>query len=286
MDYLNLLWILLISLGINYLFFAIAFWLKTDAFTDITYSLTFSLLTIVFLAWKQNFSIYQILIFVLINLWALRLGSYLLVRILKIKVDHRFDKMRNSFIKFGLFWTLQGVTVFLVVAPGVFALTVDQNKYLASNNYIVLLLVALALFGLSYEAVADQQKFQFYNTRKSKQAFMHSGLWKISRHPNYFGEITFWFAISGIYLFGFFMNNTVTATNGWEFLWLLSPVYIMLLLNFVSGVPLLEKKSFIAHRDNPDYISYVKITPCIVPLVGKRGHGLRLKKYIKKLNKV
>ena len=127
MDYLLILWFFLISIGINYVFFACAYLLKTDAFTDITYTASFTLLSVIAFAWQQNFSVYQILIFILMNLWALRLGGYLLIRIRKIKIDHRFDKFRNSFVKFGGFWTLQGVSVFLIAIPGLFALTINKN---------------------------------------------------------------------------------------------------------------------------------------------------------------
>ena len=71
--------------------------------TDITYALSFSTLTIIFFAWKQNFHMNQILVFILVSLWAVRLRTYVFVRNIKIKVDHRFDEMRNSFLKFGGF---------------------------------------------------------------------------------------------------------------------------------------------------------------------------------------
>ena len=103
MNYLIILYICLIIFGLNYLFFFISFFLKTDTFTDFVYGISFSIIALIILAWKQNFSAYQISIFILINLWAFRLSTYLLIRIRKIKVDHRFDKMRDSFVKLGLF---------------------------------------------------------------------------------------------------------------------------------------------------------------------------------------
>ena len=280
MDYWVILWSLLISLGINYSFFVVAFIWKTDAFTDITYSLSFSLLSIIFLAWFQNTSLYQILLFVLINLWALRLGSYLLWRIMKIKVDHRFDKMRNSFWRFGLFWTLQAITVFLVALPTVFALSVSQTLVAVNNDWVWLFAI-LALASLIYEAVADISKFRFYNRRKHPTEFIQTGLWKLSRHPNYFGEICFWYFMVAIYWFGFYFNQGMTTNSAWQLLWVLSPVYLMLTVNLLSGVPLLEIKAHHRMQNDPTYQNYLTVTPCVIPLIGKRGPIWRVKRLSK-----
>lgn len=283
MNYLVILWIFLISFGINYICFGIAYALKTDAFTDLTYGLSFSLITIIMLAWFRNFSIFQIFIFILINLWALRIGSYLFYRILKIKVDKRFDGMRNSFVKFGMFWTLQALTVFLIVLPAAFALSINASQYLSAplkstfNPLYSIMFVLGAVFALGYETVADIQKYLFYQKRKSPQEFIKTGLWSVSRHPNYFGEILFWFMISGIFLYGFWINNHF-KTNWYQIFWLISPLYLLLLINFVSGVPLLERKDYRRHALNPDFINYLKVTPCVVPYIGKRGPIIRYKR--------
>ncbi|MGL5640602.1 MAG: DUF1295 domain-containing protein, partial [Mycoplasmoidaceae bacterium] len=202
MEFINILWIFLISFGINYFFFIFAWIFKSDVFTDITYALSFSALTIIFFAWKQNFHINQILVFVLMNLWALRLGTYLFMRIIKIKVDHRFDSMRNSFLKFGGFWTLQAFIVFLTSLPGIMLLNYDASLIIknSSTNFASLILL-VSLFGLIFETIGDYQKNVFYNNKtKNKEninnAFIQTGLWKISRHPNYFGESCVWYGIA------------------------------------------------------------------------------------------
>ena len=106
---MGLLQMLALSLLINGVFFVIAALLRTDVFTDITYSLTFAVLAGVLFAFAPVRGVLQFLTAGAVLLWALRLGGYLFYRILSIKVDHRFDDKRNSFVKFGSFWLLQAI---------------------------------------------------------------------------------------------------------------------------------------------------------------------------------
>ncbi|ATZ18614.1 hypothetical protein ESOMN_v1c02300 [Williamsoniiplasma somnilux] len=280
-NYLFILYLFIISLGINLLFFAIAFTFKSDVFTDITYALTFIVCATTILIWKQNVSWIQILIYACVIIWALRLGTYLLTRILKTKVDHRFDKMRDSFVKFLAFWLLQATTVFFIILPIAFMLSI-KPIYFDTNNYFTIIFILIALGGLIFEAIADYQKSNFYKT-KAVDDFMKTGLWKISRHPNYFGEMIFWWFLSLGFLFNIIVKNYGTNSNVLiHLLWLLSPLYIQLLLLFVSGVPLLEIKSYKKLEANKLYSQYIQNTSVVVPWIGKKGHITRVKKsYIK-----
>lgn len=280
-NYIFILWIFLISLGINLCFFIIAFTFKSDAFTDITYALTFILITTIVLIWKQQFSITQIISYLLVIIWATRLGSYLLIRILKIKVDHRFDKMRNSFIKFLGFWILQAITIFLIVLPTSFILFINKN-YFKDFDYYSLIFFIIALFGIIFEGIADLQKYNYYNNRKTDSKFINSGLWKISRHPNYFGEIIFWWFLSFGFLLNLLANNNSNRKILFQILWLLSPLYIMLMLIFLSGLPLLEVQNYKKLKDNKEYEKYIKKTSAIIPFIGKKGYILKVKKLKRK----
>lgn len=283
MNYWILLWTLLISIGINMFFFLIAYTIKTDVFTDITYALTFILLSIITISWKQNFSPVQIVLLIIYNLWAIRIGSYLFVRILKTKVDHRFDKMRNSFLKFGMFWILQALTVFIISIPIIFALSIKSSYFSSSFNYYTLIFIVLSIIFLIIETLADWQKYFFYKSKKNeKQQFINYGLWKDSRHPNYLGEIGFWYSLVSMFLLDYLMKNHSTLENWLQFLWLLSPLYINFLLVFVSGIPLLEIKSAKRFIENNSYQEYINKTPCLVFLIGKKGHINKVKKQIQK----
>jgi steroid 5-alpha reductase family enzyme len=234
--------------------------LKTDAFTDITYSLSFVVLTTLLFLTSNSRSPVQMLTAAAVILWGIRLGGYLFYRILHIKVDHRFDDKRDSFVKFGSFWLLQAISVWVILLPvyGILGATGERALSLAT-----LIPGAVAfLAGLALETVADAQKYAFKSRPESKGEFMARGVWRYSRHPNYFGEMLVWWGISfpGVALF-----------RGAEFLYFLGPVFITLLLLFVSGIPLLEREADRKWGERDDYREYKRRTSILVPLPRRKG---------------
>jgi steroid 5-alpha reductase family enzyme len=116
--------------------------------------------------------------------------------------------------------------------------------------------VALALFGLFYEAVGDYQLRQFISEQKklgAKGGLMTSGLWATTRHPNYFGEVTFWWGIFSIFLADVFLTQNI--------LFFLTPLLITLLILKVSGIPLLEKQ----YEGRADWEAHKAKTPAFFP---------------------
>jgi steroid 5-alpha reductase family enzyme len=249
---MNLLIAFIISLGINILMFIPAYLWKTDKLTDVSYAVTFALLAIIGLI-VGGISIPSIILVVAILTWSIRLGNYLLIRIHKMGRDKRFDEMRKSFWKFGRFWVLQGLTVWFVLIPSLLFLAKAPTE-LPWYAYARLVIWAC---GLSIEAVADIQKYRFINNSKNKGKWIDTGLWKYSRHPNYFGEIALWF---GLYLFVFSNLSNIEALIG-----IIGPLYITLLISFVSGVPLLEKRADKKWGKNPEYIEYKRNTSILLP---------------------
>jgi len=256
---MGLLTALAISLGLNGFFFVVAAVLRTDVFTDITYSLTFILLTAYLFFTKSSHSPVQLMTAAAVVLWGLRLGTYLFNRILHIKVDHRFDDKRDNPIRFGMFWLLQAVTVWVVMLP-VYGI-LSSSRMMNLPVWYILPGAVIFIVGLVIEAVADAQKYRFKMDAGSKGSFMSSGIWKYSRHPNYFGEILVWWALAwpGVFLF-----------QGLEFLFFLGPVYITLLLLLVSGIPLLEKSADEKWGNEPLYQKYKRTTSILVPLPVKK----------------
>ena len=123
--------------------------------------------------------------------------------------------------------------------------------------------VVVWAFGLLIEAFADYQKYTFINNEANKGKWIESGLWKYSQHPNYFGEITLW---TGVYLFA------LPALSGASvFIALISPLFIITLLLFVSGIPLLDKGALARWGDNPDYMTYRKRTSKLIPWFVKKS---------------
>lgn len=253
---MTLVYLLAASLIINGLFFIFAALLKTDVFTDITYSLSFTVLSVVLYAFYQPTSLVSLLVLASVLLWAFRLGGYLFVRILRIKVDHRFDDRRNSVIAFGSFWLLQAITVWIVMLP-VFGITSNDTRASQTPLASILVFGILWIVGFGIQVIADSQKFVFKSKPENKDRFMNEGIWNYSRHPNYFGEIVMWWALA---LHGIFVYQ------GFQWLYLIGPAFISLMLIFVSGIPLLAKSAEAKWGNDPAYREYRDHTSLLIPL--------------------
>ena len=188
-------------------------------------------------------------------LWGVRLATYLAVRNLGHGEDKRYVAIRA---RNEPFWWKSYFIVF--VLQGTLTLVVGLPLWLGQAGvppaFGPLHAVGLALFatGWLWETVADAQLWLFKRQPTSKGQLMTTGLWSLSRHPNYFGEIVLWWGI------GLFAAATPGAWPG-----LLGPVAIQFLLMRVSGVPLLE--AGMAQR--PGFAAYVARTPALVPRVGQ-----------------
>lgn len=248
----NLLISFIIALGINIIMFIPAYIFKTDKLTDISYSVTFVVVAIFGLI-QSSLNLPHILLLLMIFIWAIRLGTYLLLRIRKIGKDNRFDSMRESILKFGSFWLLQGFTVFVVLIPA----TYFFNSNIDELSLLSYLGILIWLVGLIIETIGDYQKTVFINNPENKGKWVNTGLWKYSRHPNYLGEILVWI---GVYLFILPSLNSGEALIG-----LISPIFITVLLLFISGVPLLEKSANKKWGNDPDYLSYKNDTGTLLP---------------------
>ncbi|MFT7183850.1 MAG: steroid 5-alpha reductase family enzyme [Oceanicoccus sp.] len=253
---MELIYALAISIGINLLMFIPAFLLKTDKLTDISYALSFVILALYALIMNGT-SLASVVLFIMILIWAIRIGSYLLIRIHKIKKDTRFNEMRKSFLKFGGFWLIQGFTVWAVLIPSILFI---QNQA-QEIGVLAIFGILIWLLGLAIETIADLQKYRFKNKTENKGKWIETGLWKYSRHPNYFGEILLWF---GVYIFTF---TSLVGLEKW--IGLIGPLYIAALIIFLSGIPLLEKKAEKRWGDNKKYQSYKDRTHVLFILPNK-----------------
>jgi steroid 5-alpha reductase family enzyme len=246
-----------IALALNGAFFAVAAARRTDVVTDLSYSLTFALLAVV-LPFTGGREPSQLIASLLVLLWAIRLGGYLFRRILRMKVDHRFDAMRDKPLRFARFWLLQAVAVAVIMLPVSYLL--DRSGAPGFGAWAAAG-VAVWLAGLLIEAVADAQKSAFRSKDEHRGRFIASGLWRYSRHPNYFGEILVWW---GLFLYA------VPFLDGAAFAVVVGPVFITLLLLFVSGIPLLERSANEKYGDDPAYRDYKRRTSILVPLPPRR----------------
>ena len=235
-----------------------AFIFKTEKFYDLTGSLTY-ISAILFALYSTNSSqsidLGSLIIGAAIIMWAVRLGSFLFMRIQKDKKDGRFDSIKTSFSQFFMTWTLQGMWVFICSSA---ALVAIANPTGVVINSVFILGLALFILGFVVEVIADNQKTAFRSIPDNKDQFINEGLWARSRHPNYFGEITLW---TGITVMG------ISTFEGMNYLAIFSPIFSYLLLVYVSGVRMLEYRGHKKWGHLDAYKSYKENTPKLIPKI-------------------
>jgi steroid 5-alpha reductase family enzyme len=238
---------------IQWLAFIPAYLLQSEKFFDLTGSLTYISVTILAVLLGPEVDGRSLLLLVLVVVWAARLGTFLFRRIHKAGKDARFDEIKPSFIRFLNTWTLQGLWVTFTLAAALAAITTTTRKEMGGFALIGLL---VWVFGFAIEVVADAQKSRFRAQPENKGKFINTGLWSRSRHPNYFGEIVLWTGVAIIAL---------PTLRGWQWVTLISPVFVTLLLTRVSGVPMLEKRADEKWGGQEDYETYKERTPVLIP---------------------
>ncbi|KAL6049492.1 Steroid 5-alpha reductase family enzyme [Balamuthia mandrillaris] len=258
----------LLDLAIQWTVGGLSILLQTEKLYDLTGSSTFLVLVLFTLCFttasSSSFTTRQLLLSSLVVLWALRLGSFLFVRVLQEGKDRRFDRAKTQPLLFLLFWTIQAVWVLLTALPvyvvNIAAAAAEGAKEEQALGWLDWLGVAMWLVGFLVESIADYQKFVFRADPRNQNHFIQTGLWRYSRHPNYAGEIVLWW---GIFLLSF---SSLPSTT-WRALCLFSPCFVMFLLTKVSGVPLLEKANDKKWGQQAAYQHYKKTTPVLFPFL-------------------
>ena len=253
-----------LAFAINWLVWIPASLWRTERFYDLTGSVTFVAVTALALVAAPGpdgeASVWRVTLAAMVVVWAVRLGSFLFIRVRRDGSDGRFDKIKVHPLAFLATWTLQALWVSMTVAAALAAITVADGL----GGVWAMLGVIVWLIGFAIEVVADTQKRRFRADPANAGRFISTGLWSRSRHPNYFGEILLW---SGVALMA------VPTLSGWRWVVLISPVFVWLLLTRVSGVPLLEARAAARFGDDPAYGAYVKHTPVLVPRLTNPTRG-------------
>ena len=249
--------ILIIAVLLQVIFFIPSFLLKTEKYYDLVGSLTY--ITTMSLAYfsVENKTMIDSIIYFYVMVWALRLGIYLFRRVRNDGKDVRFEKAKRHFFWFLQYWMGQALWVSLTACAAIIAILSPEEDTLP-----VLAMVGMALWlsGFAIESISDYQKRVFRKENNPSKSFIHTGLWARSRHPNYFGEITLWTGIAVIAL------NTL---NGIEYVTLISPVFVYILLTRMSGVNLLERIADERYGHLEEYQRYKRNTPVLVPKLSK-----------------
>jgi steroid 5-alpha reductase family enzyme len=249
------LFALLVALAflIQWLAFAPSFLRQTERFFDLTGSLTYISVVTIGILLAAAVDARAILLWALVVIWAVRLGTFLFGRIRRTGKDNRFDDIKPSFIRFLNAWTIQALWVTFTVGAALVAITTANRKQL---DVFALVGLLLWLLGFGIEVAADAQKSRFSARPENRGRFIQTGLWARSRHPNYFGEILLWIGVAVV---------AFPILRGWQWVTLLSPAFVTLLLARVSGVPLLEKRADDKWGGQPDYEAYKRTTPVLIP---------------------
>ena len=241
--------LILLIFSIQWISFIPAYIFQTEKFFDLTGSITY--LTTVFAALyiTDSAKISDYVIVSCVAIWAIRLGSFLFMRIHKAGEDRRFREIKTNFTRFFMTWTLQGMWVSMCLLCVLTALSSYSGIIMNNVFYIGLLIF---IIGFIIEVVADHQKTVFRKDVNNKDKFISTGLWSYSRHPNYLGEILLWF---GVAIMSF------SSLQGLQYLTLISPLFVYILLVYISGVRILENQGNKKWGHLDSYKEYLKNTP-------------------------
>ncbi|KAF9533832.1 hypothetical protein CPB83DRAFT_902537 [Crepidotus variabilis] len=212
----------------------------------------------------SSFAPRQLLLSAALGIWTARLGYFLAERAIRHGGDSRFDKIKKKPTTFTIYWLMQSVWITTVGLPVFLVNVVPKVAHppLGPRDYIGLGLLASSFL---FEVVADRQKTEWRRAKNNKQhdeQFITSGLWSVSRHPNYLGEIGTW---AGIYTLASSSLQTVVYPGGTLALAAISPLFLYGLLRYGSGVPPLERNGDKKYGSNPKWQEYKKNVPIFWP---------------------
>lgn len=243
------------AFAIQILAFIPAMLLRTERFFDLTGSLTFLAISVALVLMTPMPDARSWILAAMVILWAARLGSFLAMRVHKAGSDGRFDEIKGSPVRFLQVWVIQGAWVSITAAAAWIAISTDAASR-APIGWLTVVGIIVWVAGMTIEIVADAQKSAFRADPRHKDEFIRTGLWSRSRHPNYFGEIVIWV---GVFL------TAAPVLGGWQWVAILSPLFVILLLTRVSGIPLLEARAEEKWGDRADYVEYRESTPSLIP---------------------
>ena len=235
------------------LWFIVSLMLSRNDVADVAWGIGFIVLTFVAQLATSNGSSRAILLLVLVIVWGVRLSLHIGIRNWGKAEDSRYRKWRDEWgsnataRSYFQVFLLQGILVVVVLLPATYVLA-QQDSALTFLDAIG---ASIWLVGFVFEAFADFQLVRFKRDPGNRGRLITSGLWKYSRHPNYFGELTRWW---GVWLIA------CSVPGGWKTV--VGPTAITALILWVSGIPMLEKK----YEGNPEFEIYRRRTSSFFPL--------------------
>lgn len=232
--------------------FVVSLLKRRNDVTDVAWGLGFVLLSWMAFFMAGETTLRGILVTILVSIWGLRLAYHIHKRNRGKAEDYRYKTWRETWGKwfylrsYAQVYLLQGALLFLIIQPVLF---INQGETLPLG---ILDLVGLGVWiiGFFFESVGDSQLTRFLKDPENKGKLMQSGLWRYTRHPNYFGEVTQWW---GLWLIALSLPGS--------FFTIIGPLTITILILKVSGIPLLENKM----SNHPDFAEYKRKTSMFIP---------------------
>ena len=227
---------------------------KNASIIDTFWGLGFVVISTFLLARNEDLSSLQILVHILVSLWGIRLALHVFTRNLGRGEDWRYAQWRKDWGKtypwrsYLQIFMLQGLLMLLIAAPLFISYQASGDSRLSVWASVGVLIWSIGFF---FETIGDYQLRQFIKDKKTKGKIMKYGVWKYTRHPNYFGEVTQWWGL---------LIVIAGQPNWWT--GIISPLIITYLLLKVSGIPMLEKK----WDKVKEYQAYKKVTSPFFPL--------------------
>jgi steroid 5-alpha reductase family enzyme len=241
----------LIILSLMTILFLVAIWLKDNSIIDSFWGLGILIISVFTLIASSEITFKKVFLASLVAIWSLRLSIHIFLRSWKHGEDFRYEACRKQWKFFYLRsyfqdFVLQGSLMLLVASPIILVNSSPAEHIGLIDSFGIVVFLA----GFAFESIADLQLIRFKKNPENAGHLISSGLWRFSRHPNYFGEALLWF---GIWII------TIPEVDG--VFTILSPVLMTLLLRYVSGVPMLEKK----YEGREDWEKYKKDVPPFIP---------------------
>ncbi len=251
----------LVTLLVLFIYFNIVFAIaqskKNNGLIDIAWGFGFVVVAVTSYLISAEYTLRGSIITILVLLWGLRLSWHLFKRNWNKKEDYRYVAMREKWgsknhavMAYIRVFMSQMALCFIIALP-IMITNFSSVEGLAILDFVG---IAIWIIGYYFEVVGDAQLKEFISNPENKGKLMKYGLWKYTRHPNYFGEATMWW---GIFLISLSVPGSLLG--------IISPITITTLLLFVSGVPLLEKK----YKDHPEWDDYARKTSKFIPLPPK-----------------
>lgn len=189
---------------------------------------------------------------VCVSVWGIRLAWHIHKRNHNRPEDARYKRWREEwgswvYIRsFFQIYVLQGILLLIISAPVIWSATFQ----LRTISGWLIIGACIWLFGFVWESVGDAQLRKFLKNPNRTARIMKGGLWRYSRHPNYFGEVTQWW---GLWI--------IALATPWGWLSIIGPMTITLLITKVSGIPLLEQR----FANDPEFAQYKETTNALIP---------------------